>query len=146
MVQENRALPTLDQLKAQAKQLRKALMEKGTNVTHSQTLEMVAKQHGFRDWNTASARLSNRPGPPVAIGQRIRGQYLKQDFTGTVVGIRQFGGPDNWRVSVHFDEPVDVVTFDSFSAYRQRINCTVDSDGTALSRTSDGEPHLVIRG
>lgn len=145
MVHENRTLPTLDQLKAQAKSLRKALMEKGTNVTHSQALEMMAKQLGFRDWNTASARLSNRPGPPVAVGQRVSGQYLKQEFTGTVVGIRQFGGPDNWRVSVHFDEPVDVVTFDSFSSYRQRVSCTVDQNGKAISRTSDGQPHLVLR-
>ena len=38
---------------------------RGLPATHSDTLELVAAQLGFRDWNTASAALNpNRPGGP----------------------------------------------------------------------------------
>ena len=43
-------------LKTQAKALRIYLAEQGTELTHSQALEAVARSHGFKDWNTASAR------------------------------------------------------------------------------------------
>ena len=48
------------------------------------------------------------------------------------------------RMTLNFDEPVDVVTFDSFSAFRQRVNCTVDETGRTAAKTSDGRPHLEL--
>ena len=47
-------------------------------------------------------------------------------------------------MTLHFDEPVDVVTFDSFSAFRQRVNCTVDETGRTAETTSNGRPHLEL--
>lgn len=44
--------------KQMAKALRTALAEHGTDITHSQALEIVARQHGAKDWNTLSARLT----------------------------------------------------------------------------------------
>jgi hypothetical protein len=42
-------------LKAQAKILRAHLAEQGVAWTHSQCLETIARVHGHKDWNTASA-------------------------------------------------------------------------------------------
>jgi catechol 2,3-dioxygenase-like lactoylglutathione lyase family enzyme len=41
--------------KQQAKRLRTSLAERGTEVTHSEALELVAHQYGARDWNTLAA-------------------------------------------------------------------------------------------
>lgn len=49
-----------------------------------------------------------------------------------------------FKLTIQFDEPVDVVTFDSFSALRHRVDATVTRNGISPSRTSDGEPHMVI--
>lgn len=49
-----------------ARRLRAALAARGFAATHSDTLELVAAQLGFRDWNTTSASLNtndlDRPG------------------------------------------------------------------------------------
>jgi hypothetical protein len=42
-------------MKNQAKTLRAFLSSLGVTITHSQALEAVARMHGFKDWNTASA-------------------------------------------------------------------------------------------
>ncbi|WP_032702087.1 glyoxalase superfamily protein [Mycobacteroides abscessus] len=49
---------TLDDAKRAARVLRDQLPE--TELAHSKALEIVAQQLGFRDWNTASARLQSR--------------------------------------------------------------------------------------
>lgn len=49
---------TLDDAKAAARALRRRLAEAGTSISHALALESVARQLGFKDWNTASARLS----------------------------------------------------------------------------------------
>jgi len=46
---------TVNDLKAQAKRLRRLLSERKIHLTHSQALEAIAEAHGFRDWNTAVA-------------------------------------------------------------------------------------------
>ncbi len=43
-----------------------------------------------------------------------------------------------------FDEPVDVVTFESFSAFRQRVTATVDETGRTIEKTSNGRPQLEL--
>jgi uncharacterized protein len=50
--------------KAMAQTLREALTAKSVSLTHSESLELVAKVLGFRDWNVLSAKLqSERPTP-----------------------------------------------------------------------------------
>jgi Lon protease-like protein len=44
--------------KAMAQTLREALSAKSVSLTHSESLELVAKLLGFRDWNVLSARIS----------------------------------------------------------------------------------------
>lgn len=138
-------LPSIEALKDQAKRLRTSLGTTGRKIGHSQALEAIAQQHGFRDWNTLRARaFSNRPKAPVNVGQAVRGEYLGQPFTGRILGVGELGAADRYRVTVRFDEPVDVVTFDSFSAFRQRIHCVVDGTGTSPQKTSNGQPHLRL--
>jgi len=141
----SKPLPSLAALKEQAKRLRADLEENGTTISHSRSLELLAHQLGFKDWNTLHASAGNRrPPSSIMLGERVRGTYLGQAFEGDVIGIRTMGAGDRYRLTLHFDEPIDVVTFDSFSAFRQRINCTVDRSGQTAEKTSDGRPHLVL--
>lgn len=135
---------TTTDLKTEARQYRATELEAGRPVSHAQSLEMVARFHGFRDWNTASGILPVTRSPAFAISQRISGTYLKQPFEGTIISVTSLGAGDMFRLTVQFDEPVDVVAFDSFSAFRQRVQAVVTREGVSPNRTSDGEPHMVI--
>jgi lactoylglutathione lyase len=44
-----------EQYKQMARRLRTDLSQSGVDISHSQALEMVAHQHGARDWNTLAA-------------------------------------------------------------------------------------------
>ncbi len=88
---------TTTDLKAEAREYRASQLEDGRPVTHAQSLEMVARFHGFRDWNTASGVLPVTRGPAYAVSQRISGTYLKQPFTGTVMHSAR------WDHSVRLD-------------------------------------------
>lgn len=59
--------PSIDDAKAMARRLRAAMDARGLAATHSDTLELVAAQLGFRDWNTTSAALN----PDGARGPRF---------------------------------------------------------------------------
>ncbi len=138
-------LPSLEALKAQAKRLRAGLDEDGDFITHAEALELIARQYGYRNWNTLHAAAGNEP--PMArlgLGARVAGAYLGQAFEGEVIGIRKVAG-DGWRVTIDFDEAVDVVTFDSFSAFRKRVSCVLDPNGASPAKTSNGAPHMRLR-
>jgi hypothetical protein len=137
-------LPGLDALKAQAKRLRRSLEAEGNFIAHSEALELVAHQFGYRDWNTLHAACGNRPASPLALDAHVSGRYLGQAFTGKVIGLARLGDGTRYRVTLDLDEAVDVVTFGSFSAWRKRINAIVDRNGISAARTSNGRPHLTI--
>ncbi|QRM53134.1 glyoxalase superfamily protein [Sinorhizobium sp. BG8] len=139
-------LPSLESLKGQAKRLRIRLAAEDQPIGHSRALELVAAQYGFRDWNTLHGALGNRPPfDPWQLGSRVRGHYLGQPFDATVLAVQAItSSPGHYRLTLHFDEPVDVVTFESFSAFRQRVSCTVDETGRTASKTSDGRPHVEL--
>jgi len=137
-------IPSLDALKQQAKRLRARLAEDGDFINHSESLEYIAHQYGYRDWNTLHAAAGNRPAKlQYQIGERVRGAYLGQPITGTLVAVST-GLSGRRRVTIELDEAVDVVTFESFSAYRSRISGTVDKDGVSRERISTGDPQLVV--
>lgn len=139
-------LPSLDVLKDQAKRLRDTLGRQGTVINHSKALELIAAQQGFRDWNTLMGAVGNRP--PVRsynIGDQVIGHYLGQMFTGTIIGVQTLtNAHGRTRVTFDFDEPVDVITFESWSAYRKRVTCTLDKEGRTVEKTSNGQPHMVL--
>jgi len=135
---------TRDQAKQRAHALRRESAENGATISLAAALEKVAAELGYRDWNTASARLSNEPARPLQVGDRVAGRYLKQPFDGRVLAVRELSGGTGFEITVMFDEPVDVVEFESFSNFRQRIDARISPDGVSWSKTSDGQPHLVV--
>jgi len=137
------ALPSRAAAKAQARALRQALADQGQPISHGQALDQLARQYGFRDWNTLSAAIDDSPPAALIPGGRITGRYLSQPFTATILSV---GNPrEGWfRVVLDLDAPVDVVVFESFSNLRKRIRGTVDADGRSRETTSDGTPHLVL--
>lgn len=129
------------QAKARARTL-KANSE--PKISYAKALERVAHEMGFRDWNTASARLSNEPEACWQVGERVIGAYLKRPFRGRVHAVRELHDGAGYYLTVHFDEPVDVVDWDSFSAFRQRVTAYVSPEGISWKKTSDGVPHLSV--
>lgn len=141
--QQDQTPPTISQMKAEAKTLRDEAPE-GARLSHCASLEAIAKRYGFANWNTARAQA--RPEVSVRalrVGTRVAGRYLTRRFIGELRGIETVGH-DLFRVTVRFDKPVDVVRFDSFSAFRSQVNAVLRDDGTSVSRLSTGDCHLVL--
>ena len=136
--------PNTASLKAEARELRAQMVRDGTPLAHGAALEMVAHKHGYRDWNAAAAALPERVASPVQVGQRVSGTYLRQPFVGLVLGVHLLADMRHYQVTVKFDRPVDVVTSELFSAFRQRVTATVDLRGISPAHTSDGEPHMRL--
>lgn len=129
--------------KAAARELRARLAAEGRAIGHGRALELIAHQEGYRDWNACRAALEAADAPPWTPGARVRGRYLSQPFAATVVSATRVS-PGWYRLVLDLDAAVDVVTFDSFSSYRKRIQGTVGPAGTSRARTSDGRPQLVL--
>lgn len=138
-------LPSLEQLKDQAKLMRGALANKGGVLSYSEALEIIARQYGYRNWNTLHAACGNRPvNIALKSGDKVRGAYLGQPFSASVIGVQSHASQGRLRVTLHFDAPVDVVKFDSFSSFRQRVTCTLNPNGRTSERTSDGQPQVQL--
>ena len=129
------------QAKARARKLKR---ESDGALSYGAALEQVAHDMGFRDWNTASARLSNAPDACWQVGERVSGAYLKHAFAGRVHAVRELQDGAGYELTLHFDAPVDVVEWDSFSSHRQRVTAYVSPEGVSWTKTSDGVPHLTV--
>lgn len=57
---------TYKDAKAMAKSLRDVLAAKSVSFSHSECLEIVARQFGLADWNTLSSILNNEVPRPVS--------------------------------------------------------------------------------
>lgn len=136
---------SLQELKQQAKRLRAETARDSAPISHSKSLEMIAHQRGFKDWNTLHASASNRPAfQTLNLNDTVKGHYLGQPFVGEVVGIKTLKLGQLYQVSIQLREAIDVVTFDSFSNFRKRLNCAVDQSGISPAKTSNGEPHMIL--
>ncbi|MBN9306454.1 MAG: hypothetical protein BGO82_20395 [Devosia sp. 67-54] len=136
--------PSIQTLKSEAKALREERARDGAPLNHGQALEEIARRHGYRDWNTASATLPERIAIPVQVGQRAKGTYLGRPFSGLVIAMKLMPDMQHYEVTVKFDRPVNVSKF-SWPIERQRVTATVGLDGVSLAHTSDGEPHMRLR-
>ncbi len=135
-------LPCLAQLKEEARQLRAS---NPYPLTHGQALEKIAQHYGYRNWNILAAKAKQQSASNRFVaGMRLTGTYLKQRFSGQLLSVFPTEQAGYHRLTLHFDEAVDVVTFDSFSAYRQRVSCIIGPDGISPNKTSDGEPHMRL--
>lgn len=136
--------PSIQTLKSEARALREERGLAGTPLGQGQALEEIARRHGYRDWNTASASLPDRVAIPVQVGQRVKGTYLGRPFTGLVLGMQLLPDMRHYEVTVRFDKPVNVSRFD-WPIERLRVRTTVNLEGVSPARTSDGEPHMRLR-
>lgn len=145
-MRETAQLPTISVLKDQARRLRSRLGANGDAISHSRALELIAAQFGFNDWNTLHAAVGNQAGPEqLRPGARVTGAYLGQPFSARIVGVQALtSAPGSYRVSLDLDEAVDVVTFDSFSSFRKRVNAVIGKEGVSRERTSNGRPQLEL--
>ncbi len=137
-------LYTRDQAKARAKAIRAEHKALGHVISHSAALEKLAREQGFADWNTLSARLGNAPEIPLQVGDRVCGSYLKKPFEGVVHAVANQGHGAAFDIVIDFDEPVDVVEFESFSNFRSRVQARISAGGTSFMKTSDGIPHMIV--
>lgn len=136
-------LPTLTEAKNMAKALRKRLTTEAVALSHSQALERIAKDHGFKDWNGFHAAIEVSQSKTWAIGTRVTGRYLSQPFDATVLSTQQLR-PGWFRLVLDLDEAVDVVRFDSFSNLRKQIRVEIGPARHSKERTSDGIPHVEL--
>ncbi|MEO1657207.1 MAG: glyoxalase superfamily protein [Pseudomonadota bacterium] len=138
------SIATRDQAKAYARLLRAQCAAEGQHISHSAALERVAQELGHADWNTLSARLSNKPERPLRVGDWVEGQYLKRPITGCVKAVREIAMGRAFDVTLDLDEPVDVVDSEWFSNLRRQITLRISADGLSFDKTSDGVPHLFV--
>nr|WP_321456317.1 glyoxalase superfamily protein [uncultured Cohaesibacter sp.] len=140
---DNSGPSSIADAKRQAKLLRAKLSADGTDISHSKSLELVAQQHGFRDWNTLFSRFGNRPTRSWQLGDRVSGLYLSQNFEAEVIAVKKLS--EGWyRLTFQFDQPVDVITFEGMSNFRSRTSQIIGPDGATREKTSDGRPHMVL--
>ncbi|MEX2520335.1 MAG: glyoxalase superfamily protein [Paracoccaceae bacterium] len=135
---------SLDDLKTEARRLRATLADLGQTLSHAQALETVARMRGYRDWNTLHAAVGNRPpGPPVSVGQSVGGAYLGRPFRAEVLAVAALGD-GRFRVTVHFDEPVNVSAFESFEVLRRRVTASITREGESIERITGGAPQFKL--
>lgn len=130
---------TSSDYKAHARRLRDALAAEGIGVSHGKALDIVARQHGARDWNTLSAQ-ADAPAPrevaaPFAVGDHVEGTFNDRPAHGRVIGLAETIKPDLWRVTVKFSPPVDASTSSAFRAERTRVEMIVGADGRSRRLT-----------
>ena len=138
------SITTRDQAKARARAIRAEAALGNCPISHAAALERVAAELGAVDWNTLSAQLPDAPDIPLQVGDRVEGRYLNHAFEGSVRTTRSIGDGDAFEVTIDFDQPIDVVAFDSFSALRRRVTARISPSGVSFAKTSDGVPHLVV--
>ncbi|WP_417309338.1 glyoxalase superfamily protein [Devosia sp.] len=137
--------PSTTTLKSEARALRAARAATASPITHGAALEEVARNHGYRDWNTASAALPDRAASPLQVAQRVKGTYLGRPFAGLVLGVHMLADMSHFEVTVKLDRPVDVSRSELLGPIlRHRLRATVDLRGISAAQTSDGQPHMRI--
>jgi hypothetical protein len=66
---EDQTMFTQKNAKTMAKSLRNSLVDRNVSLSHSACLEIVARQLGFADWNTLSAKLRAQGGLEMPFGE-----------------------------------------------------------------------------
>ncbi|KQN72471.1 glyoxalase superfamily protein [Devosia sp. Leaf64] len=136
--------PSAQTLKSEAKNLREERARANQPITHGAALEEIARTHGFRDWNTARASLPDRVAVPFQVGMRVKGYYLEQPFRGLLIGLQLSSDMQHHKVTIQFDEPVNVTPHFMFAATRQRVTATVDIHGVSPALRGSGAPQMRL--
>ena len=89
--------------------LREELAAARTAVSHAQALELIARQHGFRDRNALHVSVRDRPPGGCNVGRRVTGRHLSQEVTASVPYAEQLR--PGW-LRIDLDAAVDLVRYD----------------------------------
>jgi hypothetical protein len=135
--------PVSSDYKSHARRLRDALAAEGIAVSHGKALDLVARQQGLRDWNTLSSQTKadalpakdKQTGAPFGVGDTVEGTFKNRPAHGRVIGLAETIKPDLWRVTVHFDPPVNASTSDTLVAERRRVEMVIGADGRSRRLT-----------
>lgn len=139
-----RHVPNLANMKAEARRYRAIKESQGKQVSHSRALELIARKHGFFDWNTAAAHARHFPTPKgLEAGQHVAGRYMGHAFEARVVASTQLSQEEVY-LSLDLWDPVDVVESAGFSNMRRRITGRIGADGRSPESLSNGMPHLEV--
>lgn len=113
---------SIEKAKQMAKTLRASLGLRNQEVSHSAALELVARQLGYKDWNTASALLSpedtlptitfDKPIPILRMFDETKAREFYLDFLGFNVefehrfeaGLPLYMGIDRDGLQIHLSE------------------------------------------
>lgn len=142
---------TSSDYKTHARRLRDALAAEGIDLSHGKTLDVVARQHGVRDWNTLAARAEAtpepqaQPEPPFMVGDAVEGAFNGAAARGRIIGLSETIKPDLWRVTVKFTPPVDASTSAHFRAERTRVEMVVGADGRSRRLTGTETGVMALR-
>ena len=146
---------TSSDYKTHARRLREALAAEGIELSHGKTLDVVARQHGERDWNTLSARAgaaADAPqtvpqiaSAPFTVGDAVEGLFNGAPATGRIIGLAETIKPDLWRVTVKFSPPVDASTSANFRAELTRVEMIVGADGRSRRLTGTETGTMALR-
>lgn len=138
-------LPALKTIKLQAKRLRQILAEQGTPLSHSQSLEIIAKQWGYSDWNTLNAILKTPDSPEnLTIGDIVTGYYMGEPVEAEVLRVQTLGHGDAFNLTLKLDKRVDVINSEGEMSSKKKVRCTVGVTGKTVQKMADGTPHFVL--
>lgn len=141
---QSRHHPNLANLKAEARRYRASHAAQGRTLSHGRALELVARQHGFANWNTAAAKAKAHPVPQLLVaGKQVHGRYFGHDFSGRIAAATQVD-EDEIFLTIDLVTPIDVVESAHFSAQRKRISGIVDGKGRSAAMLSSGVPQIEI--
>ena len=135
--------PTIDDAKAMARRLRAAMEARGLAASHSDTLELVAVQLGFRDWNTASAALKlNHDASTFDDAREIGAQLPNVKATADKLGVALKIGTEILAcTAIHKSaEPNSLMVRLGF----ERRDALVAENPNAFYLTAHYEPYPVV--
>ena len=58
--------------------------------------------------------------------------------------VSEIGQGERYRVTVNFEEPVDVVQFEGWASFCRRVTSQISRSGKSPQRTSDGAPVMEL--
>lgn len=143
--------------KARAKRLRQYLASIGASLSHSQSLEAISHEEGYKDWNTYTACMhgqetpanSDGPFPPVRVGESVTGNFRGSAFKGTVLGLEKTdGGPAQlgpvWRIKIQFDAPVELPAPEGLDLTRLRVRQMINGTGQSVNLKGRLDGHMQL--
>ncbi len=148
------------QSKVMAKALRQALAERKIEISHSECLELVARQFGLPDWNVLAARIQamqpggpelNRPEGWFATGNTDPARYrlgLDPSSPGTALIESRFAPGDGVWEKEQFACMMQSIVADDYRGGKIRLTASLRTEdaglGTIWMRV-DKAPGSVLR-